>query len=147
MALKQLLKGEYADDVNLLGTGLEIGAGFIPLVGQAQSGRDLTHNLQNWEWSWGHAGVTALNAFGLIPVVGGLRVVGRVSRVVPASEIRRATRAVGGGASANNARVASRFSGGNHGNIPQGFTESNFNQFKQDTVNFIKNNNLPEDQL
>ena len=59
IALKQLLKGEYADDVNLLGTGLEIGAGFIPLVGQAQSGRDLTHNIQNWEWTWGHAGVTA----------------------------------------------------------------------------------------
>ena len=35
--------------------------------------RDLTYDISNWEWSWSHAGDTALDAVGLLPVIGALK--------------------------------------------------------------------------
>jgi hypothetical protein len=32
--------------------------------------RDVGYDLTHWEWTWGHAGQTALDAIGLIPVIG-----------------------------------------------------------------------------
>ncbi len=61
--------GKYTDNVTFIGTIGEIGIGFLGLDAPADF-RDLWHDLQYWEYSWGHAGETTLDAIGLIPVVG-----------------------------------------------------------------------------
>ena len=47
--------------------------GEIPFVGTVADLRDVIADFANWEWSWGHVGVTALDAIGLIPIVGALK--------------------------------------------------------------------------
>lgn len=61
--------GNYSDNVTALGTGMAIGAGLtgydLPL-----DARDLYHDVTHWETTWGHVGQTALDAVGLLPLVG-----------------------------------------------------------------------------
>jgi len=83
---KQIFTCNYTNNVSLLGTAGEIGAGFIPGIGQVQSGRDLINNITNWKWSWGHIGQTALNAIGLIPVIGGLKNIGKADELIKGVE-------------------------------------------------------------
>jgi len=64
-----LVKGNYTDKVTGLGIGGSIGLGFLGIDAPADV-RDLTHNLTHWEWTWGHAGETVLNAIGLFPMIG-----------------------------------------------------------------------------
>ena len=68
----QLLLGNYSDEVTLLGTGAQIGTGLlgVDLPGDI---RDVTYDIQNWEWSWSHAGQTALDVAGLLPLVGAIK--------------------------------------------------------------------------
>jgi RHS repeat-associated protein len=69
---EQVWKGNYTDNVTALGTAGQIGTGLlgIDLPGDI---RDLTYDVQNWEWSWSHAGQTTLDAVGLLPVIGALK--------------------------------------------------------------------------
>jgi peptidoglycan hydrolase-like protein with peptidoglycan-binding domain len=69
---KQLVAGNYTDDVTLLGTAAQVGTGLvgIDLPGDI---RDLSADLVNWKWSWGHTGKTALDVVGLVPVVGAIK--------------------------------------------------------------------------
>jgi len=83
---KQIFNCNCTNNVSLLGTAGEIGAGFIPGLGQVQSGRDLINNITNWQWSWGHVGMTALNAVGLIPVIGGLKNIGKADELIKGVE-------------------------------------------------------------
>jgi RHS repeat-associated protein len=71
-ALKQLVLGDYTEDVTLLGTAAQIAAGLlgVDLPGDI---RDIFHSVTHWEWSWGHAAKTAGNAAALLPVLGALR--------------------------------------------------------------------------
>jgi hypothetical protein len=78
---EQFVMGNYTDEVTLLGTAMQIGSG---LVGLDLPGdiRDLTYDLTNWEWSWGHAGQTLLDAAGVLPVVGSLKYLDEAGAVV-----------------------------------------------------------------
>lgn len=67
--LRQVFLGDYTDDVTALGTSLQVVSGLTGLDALADV-RDLSANLSNWTWSWGHAGKTALNLLALAPVVG-----------------------------------------------------------------------------
>ena len=71
-SLKQLFLGNFTEDVTLLGTGLQIGAGIFNLD-LLMDIRDLTADFCNWEWSWGHLAQTTLDLVGLLPVVGVLK--------------------------------------------------------------------------
>jgi len=66
---KQLFLGNYTDDVTLLGTAAQIGTGLlgVDLLGDI---RDIRADFKNWKWTWGHTGQTALDAVGLIPLIG-----------------------------------------------------------------------------
>ena len=71
-SVDQLVRGNYTNEVTLLGTGAQIASGFVGLDLPGDI-RDITHDIQNWEWSWGHAGKTALDAVGILPVVGSIK--------------------------------------------------------------------------
>lgn len=77
----QLWKGNYSDNVTALGTVGQVGTGLlgVDLPGDI---RDVTYDLTHWEWSWGHAGQTVLDAVGLLPVIGALKYVDEVAAVV-----------------------------------------------------------------
>ncbi|MDA8221003.1 MAG: hypothetical protein M0Z35_04620 [Desulfitobacterium hafniense] len=69
---KQLILGNYTNDVTALGTAGQIGTGLlgVDLPGDI---RDISYDVKNWEWSWSHAGKTTLDAVGLLPVIGALK--------------------------------------------------------------------------
>ena len=69
---RQVLLGKYTSDVTLLGTAIQIGLGFTGIDILADI-RDLSHDFGNWKWEWSHAGSTALDLIGVIPVIGALK--------------------------------------------------------------------------
>ena len=69
---KQFLLGDFTDDVTLLGTGFQVGTGILGIDLPADI-RDIAASFVNWEWSWGHAGKTALNVAAVLPIVGALK--------------------------------------------------------------------------
>jgi len=42
----------------------------VPVIFVLDAPSNLTHNFTHWEWTWSHAGETALNAIGLFPMIG-----------------------------------------------------------------------------
>ena len=66
---RQLLLGNYTDDVTALGTGAQVVIGIsgfdFPL-----DIRDLSADFKNWKWTGDHVGQTALDTVGLIPAIG-----------------------------------------------------------------------------
>ena len=73
-AANQSLKGNYYDgDVTWEGVIGEIIVGELPGVGTVADLRDVFADIKNWEWTWAHAGQTALDAIGLIPIIGALK--------------------------------------------------------------------------
>jgi hypothetical protein len=71
-ATDQLISGKYSDKVTVGGTAAQITAGLLG-VDLAGDFRDLTHDIQNWEWTWGHAGETLLDGVGIIPIIGAVK--------------------------------------------------------------------------
>ncbi len=69
---EQLLLGNYSDEVTLLGTGAQIVTGLFDLDLPGDI-RDITYDIQNWEWSWSHAGQTAIDTVGLLPIIGAIK--------------------------------------------------------------------------
>ena len=69
-SINQLIKGNYTDDVTLLGTG--VGTGILGIDVLADI-RDVSADLTNWEWSWGHAGQTILDVVGIVPLIGAVK--------------------------------------------------------------------------
>jgi len=70
---KQVVLGNYSTgDVTVLGTAGQVGLGLLGVDAPADA-RDVLYDLTHWEWTWSHAGQTALDAIGLIPVVGVLK--------------------------------------------------------------------------
>lgn len=80
-SFNQLFYGDFSDDVTALGTGASIAAGLTGLD-IAMDIRDVTANVVNWEWSWSHAGTTALNVVGVLPVVGAFKYSDEVGSLV-----------------------------------------------------------------
>nr|WP_319394655.1 RHS repeat-associated core domain-containing protein [uncultured Desulfobacter sp.] len=77
----QLIRGNYSDEVTLLGTGAQIGTGLLGLDLPGDI-RDITYDLTNWEWSWGHAGQTLLDTASLLPLVGALKYADETSTLI-----------------------------------------------------------------
>ena len=71
-SINQLIKGNYTDDVTLLGTGMQVGTGILGIDVLADI-RDVSADLTNWEWSWGHAGQTILDVVGIVPLMGAVK--------------------------------------------------------------------------
>ena len=71
-SFNQLALGNFSDDVTLLGTAAQLGlsmTGFdLPM-----DIRDLTYDLTNWEWTPEHLYQTAMDAVGILPLVGSLK--------------------------------------------------------------------------
>ncbi len=68
-SLRQLVMGKYTTERNSLGTLGEIGIAFTGADFLADC-RDLSYDIENWEFTWEHAGETVLDAIGLLPVIG-----------------------------------------------------------------------------
>ncbi len=71
-SLEQVVKGNFSDKVTLLGTTGQIGLGLLG-IDLPMDIRDVVADFTRWEWSWGHAGQTALDLVGLIPVIGAVK--------------------------------------------------------------------------
>ncbi len=80
-ALKQIVLGNYTDNVTALGTAGQVLLGLIGLDTAADI-RDLTYDLTNWEWTPGHIGQTLLDAIGFIPGIGVLKNADEVAAVL-----------------------------------------------------------------
>ena len=63
----------YKGEITWQGVVGEIIVGELPGVGTAADFRDVAADFQNWEWSWAHAGQTAIDLVGVIPFVGCLK--------------------------------------------------------------------------
>jgi hypothetical protein len=62
--------GDYAEEyATAASVGIGLAAGFAG-VDIVMDVRDLSHSISNWKWSWSHVGKTALNAVGVVPVIG-----------------------------------------------------------------------------
>lgn len=68
----QIVLGNYTDDVTLMGTGVQVATGIFGVDLPADL-RDISADILNWKWTWGHAGQTALDAVGLLPLVGAIK--------------------------------------------------------------------------
>ncbi|WP_088076822.1 T7SS effector LXG polymorphic toxin [Litchfieldia alkalitelluris] len=94
--LNQIIFGHYKeDDVTILGTGTMIGLGLWGLDLPANV-RDLFHDLQHWEWSWGHVGKTGFDAIGVIPVIGAVRYLRQVDKLMGGNVIGNGIRLIPG---------------------------------------------------
>ena len=71
-SLKQLGLGNFTEDVTLLGTGLQIGAGVFG-VDAILDARDIVADVAQWEWTKDHAIQTGIDVIALIPLVGALK--------------------------------------------------------------------------
>ena len=80
-SLNQFVLGHYTEDVTLLGTGMQVGAGILN-VDLPMDIRDISADIRNWEWSWEYAGQTVLDGIGLLPVVGTLKYTDEVGALV-----------------------------------------------------------------
>ncbi len=71
-SLKQIVLGNYTDDVTLLGT---IGQMILGLIGVDLPAdiRDLFYDVTNWENTKEHIFQTALDSIALVPLVGGIK--------------------------------------------------------------------------
>ena len=71
-SFNQLLLGNFTNDVTALGTVGQVGLGLLgadlPL-----DIRDISADFINWEWSWKHAGQTALDLLALLPIIGAVK--------------------------------------------------------------------------
>ena len=78
---KQILLGNYTNDVTVLGTGGQIFLGIFELdiLGDI---RDLNYDFDNWEWSWPHAGQSALDGIGLLPLIGDIKYADEVGTLI-----------------------------------------------------------------
>lgn len=71
-ATDQLISGKYSDNVTAAGTATQITSGLLGVDLPADI-RDLTYDIQNWEWTWGHIGETFIDGIGLLPIIGAIK--------------------------------------------------------------------------
>ena len=82
---KQIVLGNYTNDVTALGTAGQIGTGLLG-IDLPLDIRDLFYDVNKWEWSWSHTGKTTLDAAGLLPVVGGLKYTDKAATLINANK-------------------------------------------------------------
>ncbi|MBU0577368.1 hypothetical protein KKF04_01380 [Patescibacteria group bacterium] len=89
----QVLKGNYTDDITILGTGTQVGAGLLG-VDLPMDIRDLAYDLTHWEWSWQHAIDTLTDGIGLIPIIGIAKNADEVAALIKARKAEAAAEIV-----------------------------------------------------
>lgn len=93
-SLDQVWKGNYSENVTLLGTGGQVITGLagVDLPGDI---RDLTYDIQHWEPTWGHFGQTLLDGVALFPLIGVVKYadeVGLLAKNAPTKPIWSSTK-------------------------------------------------------
>ena len=68
-AIKQVVLGNYTDDVSITGTAGQVILSFFGVDVVADL-RDITYDVSHWEWSWSHAGQTLIDLVAVAPVIG-----------------------------------------------------------------------------
>jgi hypothetical protein len=93
--LRHTAMGDYAEeDATLVSVAISLGAGFLG-VDAPMDLRDLSHNVTHWEWSWSHLGKTALNALGVLPVIGMVKNLKHAKRLDQVGDLAKNTDRVG----------------------------------------------------
>ena len=86
-SFKQVLLGNYTDDVTLLGTAGQIGLGIAGLD-LPMDIRDLYYDLTHFKWKWSHIRQTAIDVIAFIPVIGGLKYMDELSALKHLDELK-----------------------------------------------------------
>ena len=71
---KHAVLGNFSDKPTALGIGMQVGLGLAG-VDLPLDIRDLAYDVTHWEWTWGHAGQTALDIVALLPLIGAVKYV------------------------------------------------------------------------
>ena len=71
-SVKQVVFGNFTDDVTLLGSGMQMALGVVG-VDIVTDIRDVAADIVNWEWSKEHALQTGLDIIGLVPAIGAIK--------------------------------------------------------------------------
>ena len=71
-SLRQLVLGNYTDDVTLLGTAGQVGLGLLGADLPADI-RDIVYDVTHWDGSWQHALQTALDLVAILPLIGSIK--------------------------------------------------------------------------
>lgn len=82
---EQAIFGNWTNKVTILGTAGQVGLGFTGLDFLADA-RDIDYDFKTWEWSWSHAGQTAVDTVGLLPIIGGLKYTDEVGTLIKSGE-------------------------------------------------------------
>jgi len=71
-AINQIVLGEFSGEVTVVGTAGQVALSFsgIDIVTDI---RDISYDLSHWEWSWDHAGQTAVDLVAFLPFIGALK--------------------------------------------------------------------------
>ena len=79
--------GDYSGaQPNALGVGGSVAFGLTGLDFYKDAA-DWVYGVQNWEWSWGHAGNQALNTIAFLPVVGAVKNLKHVNELAGAGKV------------------------------------------------------------
>jgi hypothetical protein len=71
-SIKQILLGNFTDEVTIGGTVGQVGLGVVGLDLPCDL-RDIGADIYNWEWSWEHVGQTFLDIAGVFPFLGAFK--------------------------------------------------------------------------
>ncbi|MBN1468663.1 MAG: hypothetical protein JW924_08065, partial [Fusobacteriaceae bacterium] len=97
-SFEQIILGNYTDKVTVLGTTGQIGLGFIGLDLPADL-RDITADIDNWEWSKSHVLQTGMDGLAIFPIVGSFKYADEGSQLLKnldkADDIKDTSKAVG----------------------------------------------------
>ena len=80
----QFVSGNYTEDVTLLGTFMQVGAGLFG-VDLPMDLRDVFYDFTHWKWSWRHARETAVDLLALFPIIGSLKYADEASALTKAA--------------------------------------------------------------
>ena len=133
-SLKQIIYGNFTDDVNFLGTLGQVALGLLGLDLPADI-RDLLYDISNFKLTPEHAFQTLLDVLALLPVIGGVKYVDEAGEVLKAG-IKNADEATG----AIKAAVKPSESAAEAAKNTIKITDVNLENNSESVNNFIRNN-------
>lgn len=86
--LGQIFLGNYTDKITVAGTVAQIGIGVIGIDFPADI-RDISAEIVNWEWTWGHVGKTALDIASIPPGFGAAKSFDEVAELAKGEKKQR----------------------------------------------------------
>ena len=81
---EQIIFGNFSEKVTISGVVGQVVVGEIPFVGTVADVRDISADIANWEWTWEHAGTTALDVIGLVPIIGSFKYADEAGELISA---------------------------------------------------------------